>query len=43
MDHMPQLFGNEGTRWSYACTGESLHLKGDVPGSVTVELTMKRL
>jgi len=43
MDQMPQLFGNEGTRWHYACTAESLHLKGDVPGNVSVELTMKRL
>lgn len=43
MDHMPQLFGNEGTRWHYACTGESLHLKGEVPGNATVELSMKRL
>ncbi|HET7544151.1 MAG TPA: hypothetical protein VFK05_29970 [Polyangiaceae bacterium] len=43
MDKLPRLFGNDGTRWHYACTAESLHLKGDVPGNATVELTMKRL
>jgi len=43
MNQVPQLFGNEGTRWHYACTGDSLHLKGEVPGSATVEMAMKRL
>ena len=43
IEQVPRLFGNDGTRWHYACTAESLHLKGDVPGNQSVELAMKRL